>query len=98
MPRQWKSYDQKLDRIIAMLNTLITKENQEMAVLQDIQAAVTAEKTVEDSVVTLLTSISAQLKAALAANDPAAVQAIVDQINTNAATLAAAVTANTPAS
>ena len=68
-----------------------------MATLQDITAAVAEEKTVEDSVVTLLQTLSADLKAALANNDPAAMQAIVDQINANATTLASAVTANTPA-
>lgn len=68
-----------------------------MATLADIQNAVTAEKTVEDSVITLLQSIAAQLKTALAANDPAALQTIVDSINANASTMANAVTANTPA-
>ena len=97
MPKNWQSYDQKLDRIISMLNTLINKETKIMATLADIQSAVTAEKTVEDSVVTLLQSLSAQLAAAIASGNPAQVQAIVDQINTNAASLAAAVTANTPA-
>jgi len=33
---------------------------------------------------------------ALAAQDPAAIQAVIDHINSNASTLAAAVTANTP--
>lgn len=68
-----------------------------MATLADIQTAVTNEQTVEASVITLLQTLSADLKAALAANDPAAIQAVVDSINTNAAALAAAVTANTPA-
>jgi hypothetical protein len=69
-----------------------------MATLADIQAAVAAEKTVEDSVITLLGQISQQLKDAIAANDPAAMQAVVDQIDANAKSLSDAVTANTPAS
>lgn len=87
----------QLDRIERKLDLVLAKETKEMATIADIQAAVTAEKTVEDSVVTLLQTLSADLKAALAANDPAALQAVVDSINTNAAALAAAVTANTPA-
>lgn len=67
-----------------------------MATLADIQAAVAAERTVEDSVVTLLQKIAADLKDAIAANDPTAMQAVVDQINNNAAVLADAVRANTP--
>jgi len=68
-----------------------------MASLADIQAAVAAEKTVEASVVALLTTLSADLQAAVASNDPAAMQAVVDGINANAAALSAAVTQNTPA-
>ena len=67
-----------------------------MATLADIQAAVARETSVETSVVTLLQNISSQLQAALASNDPVAMQAVVDQLNTNAQTLADAVTANTP--
>ena len=69
-----------------------------MSALTDLQAAVTNEQTVEAGVITLLQTLSADLKAAIAANDPAALEAVVTSINTNAAALAAAVTANTPAS
>ncbi len=68
-----------------------------MATLADIQAAVAAEKTVEDSVVQLLGQISQQLKDAIAANDPAAMQAVVDQLDANAKAMSDAVVANTPA-
>jgi hypothetical protein len=68
-----------------------------MATLKDIQDDVTAEKTVIDSAVALLAGLSQQLKDAIAANDPAALQAIVDGLDANKAELAAAVTANTPA-
>lgn len=68
-----------------------------MATLADIQAAVAAETSVEISVVTLLGQISQQLKDAIASNDPAAMQAVVDQLEQNRQHLAAAVTANTPA-
>lgn len=68
-----------------------------MATLADIQAAVTAEQTVEAGVVTLLQTLSADLKAAMASNDPVALQAVVTQIDANTAALSAAVAANTPA-
>lgn len=68
-----------------------------MATLADITAAVTAEKTVDDSIVALLNSIAQQLKDAIANNDPAAMQAVVDQITANSKELSDAVTANTPA-
>lgn len=66
-----------------------------MADLTAITNAVEAEGSVIDSAVTLLGQLSAQLSAV--ANDPVAVQALADQINTESQTLAAAVVANTPA-
>ena len=80
-----------------LYNRIVAMEQRIMATLADIQAAVAAETTVENSVVALLQTLSADLQAAIAANDPAAMQTVVDTINANAATLAAAVTANTPA-
>lgn len=83
---------------IAGLKTdLQTLKETIMATLADIQSAVAAETTVEQGVVVLLQKLSADLQAAMAANDPTAMQAVVDQINANSAALAAAVTANTPA-
>jgi hypothetical protein len=80
-----------------LYNRIVAMEQRIMASLADIQAAVAAETTVENSVVALLQTLSADLQAAIASNDPAAMQAVVDTINTNTAALAAAVTANTPA-
>ena len=73
-------------------------------------AAVTAEDTVIDSAVVLLNGFAATLSAlqkqladAIAANDPAAIQAVADAIGVNVTditaktqTLATAVAANTP--
>lgn len=66
-----------------------------MADLSTIQAAVEADTTVDQSAITLLNSLAEQLRNA--ANDPAEVQAIADQLNQNSSALAAAVSANTPA-
>lgn len=66
-----------------------------LATLADLKAKVDAQGTVITSAVTLINGISAELKAALASNDPAAVQAIVDELDTQSTELAAAV-ANNP--
>lgn len=68
-----------------------------MATIQDVQAAVAAESSVDDSVVTLLQSIVQQLKDAQASNDPAALDAVVASIQANTKKLSDAVVANTPA-
>jgi len=81
----------KLDWIISFLKGKV------MASFADIQNAVTAETTVEQSVLTLLNGIAAQLATALAAGGtPAQIQGVVDALNANIAAMQAAVTANTP--
>jgi hypothetical protein len=92
--------DPRIDKVIALLNSLIdltTKQGAKtVATLADIQAAVAAEKTVEDGIITLLTEVANQLQAALKSNDPVAMQSIVDMIHANTAVLSAAVVANVP--
>lgn len=83
------------DRIIALLTTLDDQEAIMAADLSALTNAVEAEQGVIDGVVVLLNQLAADLAAA--ANDPATVQALADQITANTATLAAAVAANTPA-
>lgn len=68
-----------------------------MATLSDLQAEVAAVKTVEDSAETLLAGLSQQLKDALAQNDPAAIQAVIDALDSSKSALAASVAQNTPA-
>lgn len=63
--------------------------------LDAVKAAVEDENTVIDSAVTLLTELSAQIVALK--DDPAALQALADEVNTKKQALAEAVTANTPA-
>lgn len=65
--------------------------------LADVAAATTRNTTVVGSALILIQGLSAQLKAAIAANDPAALQAIVDQLDGSDTALASAVAANTPA-
>jgi hypothetical protein len=78
-----------------LLRQVIRNQERIMATLQDVRDAVARQTTVEQSVVTLLGQISQQLKDAIAANDPAALQAVVDQIDANTKTLSDAVLANT---
>lgn len=85
-------------QVLQAICELYGKENKIMATLADITSAVEAESSVEKSVEVLLTHLSSDLSAAIAANDPAAMQHIVDMINQNAAALTDAVTKNTPAS
>lgn len=90
---------ESLDLIRGVFTKLdIIHRNQEkiMATLADIQTEVTAEGAVVDSAMTLLSGLSQQLKDALASNDPAAMQKVIDDIDAQKAALAASVAANTP--
>jgi hypothetical protein len=68
-----------------------------MATLADLQAVVAKQTTVDDSVIALLQGIKAKLDAAIAANDPAALQALSDSLTSEQTKLTDAVSANTPA-
>lgn len=72
-----------------------------MALLDNLNAAVARETTVEQSAITLIQGIAKQLADLIAKSgntvDPAELQKIVDGMNANQDALAAAVTANTPA-
>jgi hypothetical protein len=88
---------ERLVRIERMLGHIQRSQGFIMATMDDLKAAVTAETTVEGSLLTLLTSIAQQLQAAKNNNDPAATQSVIDQINSNTKAMADAITANTPA-
>lgn len=63
--------------------------------LQTLTAQVTKNTIVTDSAIVLLDGLKSRLDAAIAANDPAALQALSDSLGTETDKLAAAVTANT---
>ncbi len=63
--------------------------------LDDLTAQVKANADLEASAVTLINGLADQIKAA--ADDPAKIAALADQIKASSAPLAAAVAANTPA-
>lgn len=83
------------NELYSLLQEINYKVNQLMATIQDVQTAVAAQSTVEDSVITLLNGINQQLQAAIAANDPAALDAVVASITANTTKLSNAVAANT---
>lgn len=65
-----------------------------MAALDDLTAQVAANTTVEQSAITLIQGLAAQLAAA--GTDPAKLAALTSSLKTSADALAAAITANTP--
>ena len=99
LSRQLDSIEDKLAHLQGTLDhlsaTIIKGERTMAADLSALTDAVTNDTTVEQSAITLLEELAAEISAA--ANDPAAIQALADEVNANAAALAAAVTANTPA-
>jgi uncharacterized membrane protein len=86
--------------IISKLNIIINQERTMAVDFTKIQAEVTNNTTVEQSVVALLAQLTAIIKAIPPSND-AATQASLDQLTAaltaNDTALSAAVTANTPA-
>lgn len=90
------------DRIEAKLRSLLrlsirSAENQEkmMAQIDDLEAELARNTSVDESVLALITNLLAQIEAAK--TDPARIQAVIDKFRANDDSLAAAVAANTPA-
>lgn len=99
-----RDIDRKLDMVLAsnaklekigakIMSTGVTAQQ----ALSDLQAKVAAETTVQQSAITLLQQLASQVSAANGVS-PAAVEAVVAQIQSNIDNLAGAVTANTPVS
>ena len=86
----WQRIDRKLDRLIEQGDSLIMT-------LAELKIQVEKNTAVEESAVSLITGIAKSLADALANSDPAAVQAMSDELTKSAADLGAAVAANTPA-
>jgi hypothetical protein len=87
-------------QLTAVVRALIQREGDLMKTFAQLQADVAANTTVDASVVTLVSGLVSQLQALSAAGtpvDPAAIDALATQLETNTASLSAAVTANTPA-
>ena len=67
-----------------------------MTTIQDINAAIAAESSIDDSITTLLTGLVQQLKDVQASNDPTSLDAVIAGITANTKKIQDAVTANTP--
>ena len=68
-----------------------------MAAMDDLKAQVARDTDAVSSAITLLKGLHDQLAAAIAAGDPAAIQAVADQLKANTDALAQAIVDNTPA-
>lgn len=64
-------------------------------VIENLRLEIERNKSVDDSAITLLNALAAKVEENI--NDPAALQALVDEVRNSNDALAAAVTANTPA-
>lgn len=82
---------EKLDTIISLLTQITVQEDAQMADLAALQASVDAQSSVVDGAVALIQGLSQALKDAVAANDPAAIQAVIDELDANTSELATAV-------
>ena len=80
-----------LDRLDELKALLTQQRKAEMADLEALRAEVAKVSTVEDSALALIKGLRDQLAAAQAGSDPAAIQAIIDQLDAKATELAAAV-------
>lgn len=88
----------KLDTVIDLLGhisyQLTTRTDQGEEIVADLaalQASVDSQSSVIDGAVALIQGLSQALKDAIASNDPAAIQAVVDQLDANTSELATAV-------
>jgi hypothetical protein len=79
-------------RILKRQGETMSTTNTALATLQN---QVAQNETIEESAVTLITGLAAQIAAA--GTDPVALKALSDGLNKSATDLAAAITANTPA-
>jgi len=93
--REFRTLDRKLDRLLQMTEAILEKENGMSQALDDLATQVTANTTVEESAVTLIKGLAAQIAAA--GTDPAKLQALQASLKASADDLAAAIAANTVA-
>jgi len=84
-----------LSRIEHKLDQLLLQEEVMAGELDALTAQVAENTSVEQSAITLIQNLAAQIQAA--GTDPAKLDALVQQLHGSSAALAAAITANTPA-
>ena len=84
----------KLDRLILLIEQVITKEIHMSVELDNLTAEVAEVNSVQQSAITLLQGLSAQI--ASLKTDPVALQALADSLDASSKALADAILANTP--
>ena len=82
-------FDERINQVLALLETIHGMEVTQMATQQEILDEVTSENTIVDSVLVLVQQLVAE-------QNPAARQAILDGLKANRAKLEAALLAGTP--
>lgn len=90
--REWLIYQQN--------HSILEKLNIMAGTITDLKNEITQEETVEQSLITLVNGLGAQIKAALpnlSAADQATLDSLLSSVTSDSAAMSAAVTANTPA-
>lgn len=85
----------RLDALDEKIDLILDRQEIIMATMAELEAAVTRNTDVDESVLTLIAGISQQLKDAQ--GDPAQIADIIAKLDANTQKMADAVTANTPA-
>lgn len=85
----------RLDALQSEIGLILDRQEIIMATMADLEAAVTRNTDVDESVLTLLAGISQQLKDAQ--GDPAKIAEVIAKLDANTQKMSDAVTANTPA-
>jgi hypothetical protein len=83
--------------VLAALAQIVRNQGAIMTTLQEIKDAVAANTDATKSAELLMDQLHAALEDAVASNDPAALQELLDDIKANTKGLGASVVANTPA-
>lgn len=85
------------EEILDKLGLLLDRQETIMGVMEDLNAAVERNTSVDDSVLTMLQGVVQQLKDAQAQNNPQAIRDVIAKLDANTQKMTDAVTANTPA-
>ena len=93
--KDWQKLQSSINQILNIVQGLKNQGVTIMADLTALTAQVTQNTSVEESAVTLINGLAAQITAA--GTDPVALAALAAQLNTSATDLAKAIAANTPA-
>lgn len=89
------SSDRKaLANLLLAVKQLVTQQEKMQMTLDDLKAKVDQSVAVQESAITLITGLAAQLRTI--ASDPAKIQALADELDAESTKLATAVTNNTP--